>query len=156
VLQLWEDRALCGTMPHQETEPGPEAIQGRWGNARGSINQRWGGKRGSPGVEIKGELLGQTTTTKPKPPEPTYIISSVGPYQRDEKIILKVIIRGSDNKGHVMMAMVDCGAMENFIDKEYAEWNGIPLKEKRVPRRVLAVDGREVASRPVTHDAMVE
>jgi hypothetical protein len=27
-------------MPHQETEPGPEAIQGRWGNARGSINRR--------------------------------------------------------------------------------------------------------------------
>jgi hypothetical protein len=81
------------------------------------------------------------TTTKPKPPEPTYIISSVGPYQRDDKIILKVIIRGSDNKGHVMMAMVDCGATENFIDKEYVEWNGIPLKEKRVPRRVLAVDG---------------
>jgi hypothetical protein len=45
----------------------------------------------------------------------------VGPYQRDENIILKVIIRGSDNKGHVMMVMVDCGAMENFIDKEYVE-----------------------------------
>jgi hypothetical protein len=55
-----------------------------------------------------------------------------------------------------MMAMVDCRAMENFIDKEYAEWNGIPLKEKRVPQRVLAVDGQEVASGPVTHDAMVE
>jgi hypothetical protein len=141
VLQLWEDRALCGMMPHQETEPGPKAIQGRWGNARGSINQRRGGKRGSPGVEIKGELLGQTTTTNPKPPEPTYIISSVGPYQRDEKIILKVIIWGSDNRGHVTMAVVDCGAMENFIDKEYAEWNRIPLKEKGVPQRVLAVDG---------------
>jgi hypothetical protein len=65
----------------------------------------------------------------------------VGPYQRDEKIILKVFMWGSDNKGHVTMAMVDCRAMENFIDKEYAEWNGIPLKEKKVPRRVLAVDG---------------
>jgi hypothetical protein len=65
----------------------------------------------------------------------------VGPYQRDEKIILKVIIWGSDNKGHIMMAMVNCRATGNFIDKEYAEWNGIPLKEKRVPQRVLAVDG---------------
>jgi hypothetical protein len=105
---------------------------------------------------MKGELLGQMTTTKPKPPEPTYIISSVGPYQRDENIILKVIIWGSNNKGHITMAIVDCGAMENFIDKEYVEWNGIPLKEKKVPRRVLAVDRREVASGPVTHDAMVE
>jgi hypothetical protein len=65
----------------------------------------------------------------------------VGPYQRDEKIILMVIIQGSDNKGHIMMAMVDCGAMENFIDKEYVEWNRIPRKEKKVPQRVLAVDG---------------
>jgi hypothetical protein len=65
----------------------------------------------------------------------------VGAYQRDEKIILKVIIRGSDNKGHITTAMVDCRAMENFIDKEYVEWNWIPLKEKKVPRRVLAVDG---------------
>jgi hypothetical protein len=73
------------------------------------------------------------TTTKQKPLEPTYIILSVGPYQRDEKIILKVIIWGSNNKGHIMMAMVNYGAIENFIDKEYAEWNGIPLKEKRVP-----------------------
>jgi hypothetical protein len=32
-----------------------------------------------------------------------------------------------------MMAIVNCRVMENFIDKEYAEWNGIPLKEKKVP-----------------------
>jgi hypothetical protein len=80
-------------------------------------------------------------TTKPKPPEPTYIILSVGPYQRDENIILKVIIWGSNNKGYIMMAMVNYRATENFIDKEYVEWNRIPLKEKKVPQRVLAVDG---------------
>jgi hypothetical protein len=45
----------------------------------------------------------------------------VGPYQRDETIILKVIIWGSNNKGHVMTAIVDCRARENFIDKEYVE-----------------------------------
>jgi hypothetical protein len=96
------------------------------------------------------------TTMKPKPPEPTYIISSMGPYQRDEKIILKVIIQGSNNKGHVMTAMVDCRATVNIIDKEYAEQNRIPLKEKKVPQRVLAVDRQEVASGPVTHNTMVE
>jgi hypothetical protein len=80
----------------------------------------------------------------------------VGPYQRDEKIILRVMIRGGDNREHITTAMVDCSAMENFIDKEYAEWNGIPLNEKMVPQRVLAVDGREVASGPVTHDAVVK
>jgi hypothetical protein len=52
--------------------------------------------------------------------------------------------------------MVDCGATENFVDKNYAEKIQIPIDEKKVPRRVLAVDGREVASGPVTHDTMVE
>jgi hypothetical protein len=80
----------------------------------------------------------------------------MGPYQRDEKIILRVAIRGGDNREHITTAMVDCGATENFINKEYAERNGIPLNEKTVPRRVLAMDGREVVSGPVTHDAVVK
>jgi hypothetical protein len=33
---------------------------------------------------------------------------------------------------------------------------GIPLDKKKIPRRVLAVDRREVASSPVTHDTTVE
>jgi hypothetical protein len=81
---------------------------------------------------------------------------SIGPYQRDEKIILMVAIRGGDNQEHITTAMVDCGATENFIDKEYTEWNWIPLNEKMVPRRVLAMDGREVVSGPVTHDTVVK
>jgi hypothetical protein len=52
--------------------------------------------------------------------------------------------------------MVDCGATENFVDKNYAQKIQIPMDEKKVPCRVLAVDGREVTSRPVTHDTMVE
>jgi hypothetical protein len=80
----------------------------------------------------------------------------MGPYQRDEKIILTVAIWGGDNREHITTAMVDCVVTENFIDKEYAEWNRIPLNEKTVPRRVLAMDGWEVASAPVTHDAVVK
>jgi hypothetical protein len=57
----------------------------------------------------------------------------MGPYQRDEKIILRVAIRGGDTREHIITAMVDCGATENFIDKEYAEWNRIPLNENIVP-----------------------
>jgi hypothetical protein len=52
--------------------------------------------------------------------------------------------------------MVDCRATANFIHKKYAEQVGIPLDKKKIPRRVLAVAGREVASSPVTHDTMVE
>jgi hypothetical protein len=80
----------------------------------------------------------------------------MGRYQRDEKIILEVIMRGKNNQDHRTTAMDDCGATENFIDTKYAEQVGIPLDKKKIPRRVLAVDGREVASRPVTHDTTVE
>jgi predicted aspartyl protease len=52
--------------------------------------------------------------------------------------------------------MVDCGATETFIDKKYAEQVGIPLDKKKIPWRVPAVDGREVASGPVTHNTMVK
>jgi hypothetical protein len=84
------------------------------------------------------------------------MISSTGPYNRDEKIILKVTIRGYDYNEHHTTAMVDCGATENFIDERYVKQNNIPLRRKAIPRRVLAVDGREVANGPVTHDALVD
>jgi hypothetical protein len=100
--------------------------------------------------------VGQTTAAKPKPPEIPYMISSTGPHNREEKIILKVTIRGHDKNEHHTTAMVDCGATENFIDERYAKQNNIPLRRKAIPHRVLAVDGREVANGPVTHDALVD
>jgi hypothetical protein len=69
---------------------------------------------------------------------------------------LEVAIQGKNNKIHNTTAMVDCGATKNFIDKDYAEQIKIPLDKKNIPRRVLAVDGREIASGPVTHDTNVE
>jgi hypothetical protein len=65
-------------------------------------------------------------------------------------------MQGKNNQDHHTTTMVDYGATENFIDKKYAEQVGIPLDKKKIPRRVLAVDGREVASGPVTHDTTVE
>jgi hypothetical protein len=80
----------------------------------------------------------------------------VGPYQRNKKIILEVSIQGRDGRKHWTTAIVDCGATENIVDKHYAENIQIPMDEKKVPHRVLAVDRREVASGPVTHDTIVE
>jgi hypothetical protein len=141
-------------LPYQRTDVQKKAIL-RCGGHSGR-NVRRGGivKRGSLGVGSQRALLGKKIN--PKPPEPTYVISSVGPYQRNEKIILEVSIQGRDGKKHRMTAMVDCGARENFVDKKYAETIQIPMDEKKVPRRVLAVDGREVTSGLVTHDTMVE
>jgi predicted aspartyl protease len=84
------------------------------------------------------------------------MISSTGPYNREEKIILKVTMRGHDNNEHHTTVMVDCGATENFIDERYAKQNNIPLRRKAIPHRVLAVDGWEVANGLVTHDALVD
>jgi hypothetical protein len=84
------------------------------------------------------------------------MISSTGPYNREKKIIHKVTIRGNDNNEHHTTAMVDCGAIENFIDERYAKQNNIPLQRKAIPHRVLAVDGREGANGPETHDAVVD
>jgi hypothetical protein len=43
-------------------------------------------------------------------------ISSVGPYGRNEKMILQVKITGQDEKEYKTMAMINCGATKNFID----------------------------------------
>jgi hypothetical protein len=96
-------------------------------------------------------LLGKKAI-EPEPPDCPLIISSMGQYQRDEKIILRVVIQGNNKEEYHMTAMVDCGATNNFINKDYAEKIRIPLDRKKIPRRVRAIDGREIASRPVTHD----
>jgi hypothetical protein len=56
------------------------------------------------------------------------MISSTRPYNREEKIILNVTIRGLDNNEHHTTTMVNCGATENFIDERYAKQNNIPLQ----------------------------
>jgi hypothetical protein len=68
---------------------------------------------------------------------------------------LQVKIIGRDEKEYKTMAMIDCGATENFIDRRFAEHQGLPLTKQLVPRKVLAVDGRELEGGLVTHDAMV-
>jgi hypothetical protein len=154
VLQLWQKRTLFCSLPYQKTDVRKKSIPRRRGHSGRNIGRGGIGKRGSPGVGSQRALLGKKIN--PKPPKPTYVISSVGPYQRNEKIILEVSIRGRDGRKYRTTTMVDCGATENFVDKNYAEKIQIPMDEKKVPHRVLAVDGREVASRPVTHNTMVE
>jgi len=69
--------------------------------------------------------------------------------------MIKVRIIGADGKEHNTTTLVDSGASENFINIAYAEASGIPMQQKATPRRVLTVDGSEVTSGPVTHDAQV-
>jgi hypothetical protein len=82
-------------------------------------------------------------------------VSSTGKYGREEKMMIRIKIRGSNNIEHNTTALIDCGASENFIDKAYTAANEIPTQRKAIPRRVLTVDGSEVTGGPVTHDAQV-
>jgi predicted aspartyl protease len=86
---------------------------------------------------------------------PTDMISSIGPYGKNENVILQVKIKGKDEKEHTTTAMIDCGAMENFIDRQFAEQQQLPLTKKAVPPRVLAVDERLLVGGPITHKATV-
>jgi hypothetical protein len=70
-------------------------------------------------------------------------------------MMIRIKIWGNNDIEHNTTALIDCGASENFIDKAYVAANGIPTQRKAIPRRVLTVDGSEVAGGPVTHDAQV-
>jgi hypothetical protein len=105
------------------------------------------------------------TPITPLPPEPTYsppelsanyVVSSAGRQGTYEKVMVRVAIRGQDKIIHTTTAMIDCGATENFIDREYARQNWIPLSQKAVPRQCLAVDGTEVLGGPITHEALLD
>jgi hypothetical protein len=85
--------------------------------------------------------------------EQQYIVSSTGKYGREEKMMIRIKIRGSNNVEYNTTALIDCGASENFIDKAYTAANEIPTQRKAIPRRVLTVDGSEVTGGSVTHDA---
>jgi predicted aspartyl protease len=113
------------------------------------------GKRRSPGVKTEGGLLGQMPTTRITMAGLTDMISSIGPYGKNKKVILWVKIKGKDKKEHTTMAMIDCGATENFIDRQFAEQQQLPLTKKVVPRRVLTVDRRGLIGGPIMHDATV-
>jgi hypothetical protein len=54
--------------------------------------------------------------TIPQPPEKPYLISSTGPYHREQKIILMVMIPGYDNTVYHTTAMINYATLANFID----------------------------------------
>ena len=86
--------------------------------------------------------------------EPPYQVGTTR-YDREENIMIRVRIQGTDGKEYTTTALVDSGVSENFINKAYAEASGIPRQQKTMPKRVLTVDGREVTGGPVTHDTQI-
>jgi hypothetical protein len=79
-------------MPKEETKLILQDILSSGGYIRGRSTGRAVRKRATSAVNVSGKLLGKTTTAIPRPPEIPYIISSTRPYNREEKIILRVMI----------------------------------------------------------------
>jgi len=108
-------------------------------------------KRQPSGIDLGNSHPSEKSVAEPDPP---YSIRTTR-YDREEKIMIKVRIIGTEGNEHNTTALVDSGASENFVDKAYAEVSGIPIQQKATPRRVLTVDGSEVTGRPVTHNVQV-
>ena len=135
-----------------------KAVSGSGNHVRGRTrgegsrgSNQTGGKRQPSGIGLSNSHPRVKPIAEPDPP---YRIRTTR-YDREEKIMIKVRIIGTDRNEHHTTALVDSGASENFIDKAYAEASRIPMQQKATPRRVLTVDGSGVSGGPVTHDAQV-
>ena len=49
-------------------------------------------------------------------------------------------------------ALIDSGATSCFMDIKFATQNNIPVRCKRIPQRVEAIDGKELSSGAITHE----
>ncbi|KAI8146048.1 hypothetical protein BJV82DRAFT_490996, partial [Fennellomyces sp. T-0311] len=71
-----------------------------------------------------------------------------------EPLQLPVILH-LENSNLQVHAMIDSGAMESFIDTDYAHQHNVPLRESKQPLQVFTVDGRSVRSGLVTQECAV-
>lgn len=51
--------------------------------------------------------------------------------------------------------MIDSGASSNFMDRDFAVTHNLTLHSKRVPVRLMVVDGRDLAAGLITHEVHV-
>lgn len=68
-----------------------------------------------------------------------------------EHIVIDVVLKIKDKTIHTV-AMLDSGAMSNFIDIEFCLNNQLTLDKKNNPIEILTVDGSPISSGRVTHD----
>jgi len=126
-------------------------VRGRTRGEGSRGSNRTGGKRRPLGIGLSNSHPREKPVAEPGPP---YRIRTTR-YDREEKIMIKVRIIGTDGNKHHTIALVDSGASKNFIDKAYTEASRISMQQKATPRRVLTVDGSDVNGGPVTHETQV-
>jgi len=142
----------------EDTTPREKAIPSGGGHIQRKSRRRRNSGRRTVGKRWPSGIGHSNSHPKEKPvaedEDPPYWIRKTR-YDREEKVMIKVRIQGSDGTEQATTAMVDSGASENFLDKAYAKPSGIPMQRKTAPRRVLTVDGSAVTGGPVTHHAQI-
>ena len=51
--------------------------------------------------------------------------------------------------------MVDSGATEDFIDRQFCIQHQIPVRKLEQPREVFVIDGKSSSVGPITHEAII-
>ena len=69
-------------------------------------------------------------------------------------IMIKVNIH---NEGQEVTTniMIDLGATDDFIDRDFCITNQLPLEKMEKPREIFVVDGKSSSAGPITHTTMV-
>jgi len=68
----------------------------------------------------------------------------------NDHIMVKIQLHGS-TESVTINAIIDLGAMEDFIDKEVCNKHGIKMIKAKNPLEIYLTDGKPSAMGPVTH-----
>ncbi|KAI9358218.1 hypothetical protein BD770DRAFT_293681, partial [Pilaira anomala] len=71
-------------------------------------------------------------------------------FDAEEHIVIDVVLKIKDKTIHTV-AMLDSGAMSNFIDIEFCLNNQLRMDKKNNSIEILTVDGSPISSGRVTH-----
>ena len=69
-------------------------------------------------------------------------------------IIVKVKIHNEDQE-IMTNVMIDSGATDDFIDRDFCITNQLPLEKMKKPREIFVVDGKSSSAGPITHTTTV-
>jgi len=117
----------------EDTTPREKAIPSGGGHIRRKSRRKRNSGRRTIGKRRPSGIGHSNSHPREKPvaedEDPPYRIRTTR-YDHDEKVMIKVRIRGSDGTEQATTTLVDSGASENFIDKAYTKASGIPIQGK--------------------------
>ena len=74
--------------------------------------------------------------------------------KESDHIMIKVNIHNED-QDITTNVMIDLGATDDFIDRDFCISNQLPLEKMKKPREIFVVDGKSSSAGPITHTTTV-